>query len=189
MIRLPEDLNCLTCQNRPAIFDALTPEQLRKISDNRIIVKYKANETVTKQNSPASHTFCVRKGIAKQFIEGPDGKNIILKILKPSDYVGITSILSDSTFRFSVSTIDDSYFCFTDNAIMKELIESNIEFSNRINIALTDMLTRYFDKIIDLTQKQMPGRIAVALLYLYEEIYKDDGFDIFVTRQELSERT
>ncbi|MEI7664029.1 MAG: helix-turn-helix domain-containing protein, partial [Bacteroidota bacterium] len=42
-------------------------------------------------------------------------------------------------------------------------------------------------RLIFLTQKQMPGRMADALLYLHDEIFEQPRFPMILSRSELSE--
>jgi CRP-like cAMP-binding protein len=44
-----------------------------------------------------------------------------------------------------------------------------------------------FDRLMNQTHKQLPGRIAEVLLYFSEEIYGNTIFDFPLTRRELAE--
>ena len=44
-------------------------------------------------------------------------------------------------------------------------------------------------KLVSLTQKKMPGRLAEAILFFADEVCKSDAFDIILSRQELGEMT
>jgi CRP/FNR family transcriptional regulator len=46
---------------------------------------------------------------------------------------------------------------------------------------------KVYERLISLTQKQMPGRIADVLLYLSNEIYNDNTFDISLSRQDIGD--
>ena len=46
-----------------------------------------------------------------------------------------------------------------------------------------------FRKFVSLTQKQMPGRIADALLYLVEDVYKTNPVKLTISRQDLADLT
>jgi CRP/FNR family transcriptional regulator len=45
------------------------------------------------------------------------------------------------------------------------------------------------NKLVSLTQKKMSGRIAEALLFFADEVFKTDEFEILLSRQELGEMT
>jgi CRP/FNR family transcriptional regulator len=47
--------------------------------------------------------------------------------------------------------------------------------------------TRTFERFVSLTQKQMHGRIADVLIYLAENIYNNQTFEIALSRQDISE--
>jgi len=43
--------------------------------------------------------------------------------------------------------------------------------------------------MVNLAQKKMPGRLAEALLYLSEEIFRSDEYEMILSRRELGEMT
>jgi len=184
---LPKNLNCLNCPLKPTLFNSMREDELKIISDNRIIVRYKANETVVKQNSPASQSFCMKSGLAKLYIEGLDGKNIIIKYIKPGSFTGISGMYTDGKYSYCVKTIEDSFFCFTDYKVIDQVLEHNIKFSKQVIKALSNEIKDQFSNIINLSQKNTGGRIATALIYLSEKVFASD--ELKVSRLELSEYT
>ena len=44
-------------------------------------------------------------------------------------------------------------------------------------------------KILNLTQKKMHGRLAEALLYFADEVFHSDDYELLLTRQEIGEMT
>ena len=43
--------------------------------------------------------------------------------------------------------------------------------------------------MVSLAQKKMPGRLAEALIYFSDEIFRSDEFEVLLTRQEIGELT
>lgn len=44
-------------------------------------------------------------------------------------------------------------------------------------------------RMVNLTQKKMPGRLADALIYLSDEVFKSDVYEMILSRQELGDMT
>ena len=63
--------------------------------------------------------------------------------------------------------------------------------NSKFNVALFGWINkkgvRNFEKLINLTQKQMPGRIADALLYLADMVYENHKFTAHVSRQDIAD--
>lgn len=74
---------CKTCMYRWANFKNLTDVELKEICDHRYHADFKPGEIIFKKGSPTSSAIFLVSGMAKVFLEGLDGKNIIISIAKP----------------------------------------------------------------------------------------------------------
>jgi CRP-like cAMP-binding protein len=186
MARKLESQNCEQCYCKNSIFTKLTDAELEVIHLDRFQVAYKAGETIFKQGSPSTYLLCLTSGFAKIYIEGL-GKNLILSIIKPSQYAIAPGMYSDNRHHFSVSALRDSTACLIDVTVFKKLIRNNQDLAEEFMQNLSNQLIDSYDHTIGLTQKQMPGRIADALLYFSEKIFGETSFDMVLTRQELAD--
>ena len=65
----------------------------------------------------------------------------------------------------------------------------NPDFAEQFIIHINNNAIFTFGRFADLTQKQMPGRVADALLYLSKDIYESNKFKMALTRQDLADMT
>lgn len=166
--------------------DSLDEEQLAKITENQVSLNYNKGEILSKQGGFASHIIFLREGLVKIYKEHND-KNLILKIVKPGEFIGLTSLYNKGTFDYSAASIDNSQVYSINADIIKYLIKANSTFAEKVIAHLNDNTTQFFDRIISLTQKQLHGRIADAILHLAREIYNADEFNMLLTRRDLAE--
>jgi CRP/FNR family transcriptional regulator len=178
--------NCADCNCKSSIFKSLRQEELEQINMGRFHVAFKAGEIMFKQGTPSSHFVCVTSGLAKIYIEGY-GKNLILSLVKPVDYIFGPGVYIDNKHYYSVSAVDDSTACLVDTSILKKLIRSNPDFAEDFIKRISVQTLFNFEQVISLTQKQMPGRIADALFYLSEKIYCTNPFKMSLSRQDLAD--
>jgi len=68
-----------------------------------------------------------------------------------------------------------------------EVAKQNKEFASELFKWINQKGVRNFEKLINLTQKQMPGRIADALLYLSNSVYESDKFTVNISRQDIAD--
>jgi CRP/FNR family transcriptional regulator len=169
------------------LFSELSGEDLEIINDNRYEVRFNAGENIIKQGTAASNLVYLTTGMAKQFIEGYDQRNLILEIIKPWSVFGGTGIYVDMRYHYSVIALEDSTACFIDTVNLKKLIRKNPDFAERFMNYCGICSTNTFGRFVSLTQKQMHGRIADVLIYLAETIYNKLTFDITLSRQDISE--
>ena len=178
---------CVGCQCMSQLFCLLNQEELRLVDANKIHVRFKAGETIKKQGTFMTHVLSVNSGFAKLYLEGIEGRSAILRIVKPTNFIGGPGIYYDQRHHFSITALVDSSVCFIDLQVFKKILSGNQLFTEEfLKDFSRDVLTVY-NRLIYLTQKQMPGRMADALIYLHDEIFKQPKFPMILTRFELAE--
>jgi len=180
---------CLNRHNCGAthIFNNLSKDELRSVMDNKRQIKFRAGETITKQNTPLTHLICIRSGMAKVVSEGPKGKNIIIEIIKDNNiFTGGGTIIDDS-HHFTVAALTDIECCFIETAKIFTVLSLNSNFAIDLLKLYNGQHIKMHKTLINLIHKYMPGRVADTLLYLKNEIYCSNPFKFVLTKQELAE--
>jgi CRP/FNR family transcriptional regulator, polysaccharide utilization system transcription regulator len=186
MTRFHHALNCIDCNCKSVIFNKLTDTELDLINQNRYEVSFKAGEVMFKQGTPAPHFLCLTEGLAKLYIEGL-GKNLIIGLVKPVEYILGPGVYVDNRHHYSASAVVDSSACMVDANTYKKLIRMNPDFAEAFISRISRQSIFNFDQFISLTQKQMHGRIADALFYLSDFVYGKNPFDMTISRQDLAD--
>ncbi len=180
-------VDCIMCNARIDLFNGLENEELKIINDKRYEVYFKTGENIVKQGTASSNLVFLTSGLAKEFIEGYNHRNLILEIIKPWSIFGGTGIYVDNRYHYSVSALEDSTACFIDTANFKKLVRKNPDFTERFMNYCGTCSTNTFERFVSITQKQMHGRIADVLIYLSEKIYNTLNFGIVLSRQDIAE--
>ncbi len=178
--------NCTSCNCRASIFKNLSSLELEIINSSRFQVDYKAGEIIFKQGTPSPYFVCITSGLAKIYIEGY-GKNLILALVKPVDYIFGPGIYVDNRHYYSASAIEDCTACLVDVNVFKKMIRENPDFAEEFIRRVSIQAIFNFEQLISLTQKQMPGRIADVLFYLSDKIYGQNPFEMTISRQDLAD--
>ena len=169
------------------MFDLLNEEQVNLVNKNRTEIDFRAGEMIYKQGTTATTIITLNSGLAKIYIEGLNKRNLILELLKPMQFVGGPGLFIDNKHHFSISALEDSSACFIEADAFKKLVHENHDFAVGVLNFFSQQAIYYFTRMISLTQKQMPGRIADALLYLKNEVYNSNPFELNISRQEIGE--
>jgi len=178
---------CIGCQCMSELFCLLNPQELQLVDENKVQVNFKAGETIKKQGTFMSHVLSVNSGLAKLYIEGIEGRSAILRIVKPTSFIGGPGIYYDQRHHFSISAILDSSVCFIDLQVFKKVLSGNQKFAEEFLKDFSKDVLNVYNRLIYLTQKQMPGRMADALLYLHDEIFQRSKFPMVLSRFDLAE--
>jgi CRP-like cAMP-binding protein len=158
-----------------------------RVNEHSHVVNYNKKDIIFRQNTPISHIMFVKSGLVKIFKESRNKKIMILKLTKPGQYIGLISVFGEDIFQYSASAVDNTSITFVDGKVFKDIIRDNGSFALELMHQLSLDGLQIFDKLINLTQKQLPGRIAEIILYFSETIYGNTEFEFPLTRQELAE--
>ena len=179
--------SCNGCQCMSPLFCMLNSEELRLVDENKIHVDFKAGETIKKQGTFMSHVLSVNSGLARLYIEGIEGRLAILRIVKPTSFIGGPGIYYDQRHHYTITALTDSSVCFIDIQVFKAILRGNQAFAEEFLKDFSRDVLAVYNRLIYLTQKQMPGRMADALLYLCDEIFVSKKFPMIISRFDLAD--
>ena len=169
------------------VFDALTADQIRKINDNSLTVSHKKGESLFSEDKPVSHLMFLSSGLVKIFKEDHQKKSIILRIVGPGNYIGLFSVFYANRYQFSATAIEDSELLYINVSVLHEVLIENGLFAVQMMQVFSKEGMGLMNKLLYFPQKQVPGRIAEVLLFFSMEIYRNDDFDLPLSRQELAD--
>lgn len=159
------------------------------INSNRYEATFKPGEVMIKQGSPTSNALFLASGMAKMYIEGSTGKNFIIGIALPGMLVLGPGAFVNSRHTYSVSAISTVQACFIGFDIFRQLVRENGEFAEGMIEDISNKSLQAQHRMVNLSQKRMSGRVADALLYFSDEVFRSDEYDMVFSRQELGEMT
>jgi len=187
MAKFSKEIHCKHCSLKLNLFKFLTDKELEIINEKRYEVHFNKGETIFKQGGPLTHIACFTDGMAKIYLEGHNNKNIILKVVQPTELVGGPGFKVDNRHHFSVSALTDSKACFIDIQAFEQILKTSNPFAMEFIKHLNTITIQLYLKLQSLTQKHMNGRIADTLLYLSNVIYSNKTFETTLSRQDLAD--
>jgi CRP/FNR family transcriptional regulator, polysaccharide utilization system transcription regulator len=179
--------NCLNCNCRAEMFNLLNQEELELVYRHKTTVMFRKGETIKKQGTAMTHVISVNSGLVKVYIEGIDRRNTILRIVKPTNFIGGPGIYLDQVHHFSVSALQDTRVCLIEMQVFKSLLDRNKKFSEEFMVDFSRNTLAIYQRLINQTQKEVPGRMADTILYLLENIYNSSKFELHLTKQDLAD--
>ncbi len=177
--------NCIECHAKSSCFiNKIKAEEFYNLQKTHI--RYRKGETIIKEGTPVTNILYVLDGLVKVYIEGPE-KNIIIKLLKSDDFIGLTSLFGDDTYYFSAAALNETRVCSIQREEIKELITKCCDFSRK----LSDWYCRNYNimltKCLNLGLRQLNGKLANTLLYLNREEFRAIDIFSFISRKDLAE--
>jgi CRP-like cAMP-binding protein len=175
------------CDIKAPCFQMLLPEEAEIVRASKTQVLFRKDDNLSKQGAFASYVLFVISGYAKQYIEGDGSRSFNLRIIKPGEFIGLSSVFSGNTFTYSsVAITDCQVFLIERDAIAKVAIE-NGEFGFQIIKRYCEQNTDLIGTVRSLMYKQMNGRLAETLLYI--DTLKEDKAIIFqlLSRKDIAD--
>jgi CRP-like cAMP-binding protein len=178
---------CITCESKSPLFSLLSDQELNRVQQTRINVVFKPGETIRKQGTSMTHVLSINHGLAKLYLEGIEQRTAILRLVKPTNFIGGPGIYLDLMHHYTVTALMESSVCFIDIQVFKNIIKQNSPFAEEFMKDFSRNTLAAYNRLINLTQKQMPGRMADTLLYLFNDIFESKRFPMLVSKQDLAD--
>jgi CRP-like cAMP-binding protein len=179
--------NCKNCELKPLFFDSIKEDELTPICNSKHEQSYSKGSLICKEGEPIKEFMYLKSGLVKIHKKENEHRDQIIKIAKPLDYVNLLSIFSDNIYHYSVSAIEDSVVCFIDLKVVTSLLFSNGAFAlsmiQKMNLTTDDIIKT----VLEISKKNLRGRIAYVLLYFSDQVYFSDSFDLPLARKEIAE--
>lgn len=178
---------CYNCAFKSKLFRLLSRAELELMNTGRHEVIYNPGETIFKQGTPLTHVLSFNHGLAKMQVEGASGSRIILRLVKPVEFICGMGLFSDHRNQYSLMALERSSVCYIDKDNFRKVLHRNETFMEAFLQHLEEFQSRTLQKMINMNQKHTMGRVAEALLYLTDDVYAAEAFESHLSTTELSE--
>lgn len=160
---------CHKCiENKNSIFKVLSNEQKDILLSSMSCITYKRNEIIFKEGFNPTGLLSLAKGKVKIFKDGLSGKEQIIRLAKPGDFIGYRALFANDFYNASAGAFEDSVVCIVNKEDLYKVIEQNHLFGIQIITFLAQELGEAENNLVSLTQKHLRGRLAESLIRLSE---------------------
>lgn len=173
----------------PDIWRVLNENEHELLRENARFVNYKKNEVIYFENDTPEDLMCLLKGKVKIYKEGIGGRCQIIRMIKPVQYFGYRAYFAQEPYVTSASAFESSQICFISMKIVEQFLRNNGNLALffiqllSVDLGITD------ERVVNLTQKHIRGRLAESLLFLKDNYGLDeDGvtIGIYLAREDLA---
>lgn len=171
------------------MFSSLNKDELKVLNGDRYSVHFHRGEMIIKQGTRADFLVSMIEGFGKLYVEGNYNKNLVLDFIKPPRLLGGPGAHLEGKHRYSLVAIRETLVCFLDLGNFRKVLASNSAFSEQFLIHCSGNYLAALDRMVAISQKQMHGRMADALIYLSNDIYKGPSVGEEISRMDIAEYT
>lgn len=182
---------CEHCKTRStSLFHFCHTDELSTLSAAKTCTIYRAGNVIFHEGSNSVGLFCVNSGKIKLHKMGSDGKEQIIRLVKPGDFIGYRALMSDTPFSASATALEDSSICFIPREAFFSILKSNEALSEGMMKLLCRNLEESEKRLTEMAYKPVRERLAEALLMI-RNTYMEPGsegipFSFSLTREDLA---
>src|SRR6202008_2182167 len=175
-------LSNLDLIRRVPLFSMLTNEQARAVADGVIKRRYRRGEIVVEQGKQSNALFILLNGRARVLTADTRGREVILAVLQPGDYIGEMSLIDNEPHSATVRAEVQTDMLTLGRAEFARCLPENSSMSYAIMKGLVQRLRQADRKIESLALMDVYGRVARALL----EFAQPDREGVMTIRERIS---
>jgi CRP-like cAMP-binding protein len=179
--------SCEHCDLKELFIENLESDHMEIVCSGKVEKEYAQGETIIKEGMVINDFIYLKSGLVKLFKRDQSGKEQIITIAKPMDYISLLSVFSNANYQYSVSALENSVTC---NLKMED-VKSMITHNGALALSLLNKMSNVADRIIlesaEIRRKHLRGRVAHLLIYFSRQVYLSPEFDLPLTRKEMGE--
>ena len=167
---------------------ALNKEELLRMAECKTSYTIKKGEPIFEEGEVTNGIYCIKDGVCKLSKLSDNGKDQIVKLVKPGELLGQRSMISDEPANLSAVALEDMEVCFIPRSEVMQFFTQNNQFSMNVMRTICDDLKGADDHMVNMAQKTVRQRLAETLIYLEDTFGKnEDGtLHIQLSREELA---
>ena len=167
---------------------ALNKEELLRMAECKTSYTIKKGEPIFEEGDVTNGIYCIKDGVCKLSKLSDNGKDQIVKLVKPGELLGQRSMISDEPANLSAVALEDMEVCFIPRSEVMQFFTQNNQFSMNVMRTICDDLKGADDHMVNMAQKTVRQRLAETLIYLEDTFGKneDGSLRIQLSREELA---
>ena len=179
-------LSNLDLIRRVPLFSLLTNDQALAIASSVVKRRFRRGEIVVEQGKKSNALFILLTGRARVLTADARGREVILAVLQPGDYVGEMSLIDNEPHSATVRSEVQTDMLILGRAEFARCLPENSSLSYAIMRGLVQRLRNADRQIESLALLDVYGRVARALLNMAEMIGEQSMIRNKVSRQDLA---
>jgi CRP/FNR family transcriptional regulator len=151
------------------IFSTLNYDEMMEVASITTSRDYKKGEMIYIAGEKKKTLYVIHKGKVKLTRISPSGKEQIISILGPGDFMGELSLFNDEPITNNAEALEDTTVCIIDGDKLKEIMTKYPTIAFKVLEELSRRLKRAENLIENLGVNDVETRIVQTLLDLADE--------------------
>lgn len=174
---------------RLPLFGGLSEQALLEVAGRVAVKEYPRNTTLFRQGQQCTGLYIILEGAVKVYHASADGREQVLYVETPIHTLAELPLLDGAPYPASAATLEDSILMYLSRDSFQQLYRNDPEVAESVILNLSRRLRRVVRLVNTLTLKDVPTRVATALLDYAEEAgaaAQGGEFTLPVTRESMA---
>ena len=168
------------------LFGELPREHQKDLATVVVDKTFRRGQPIFSEGDEGTGFYVIVSGQVKIFKLSWEGKEQILHIFGPGEPIGEVAVFAGKRFPAYAEALEDSTAFFFPRAAFMELIQKEPSLAMNMLAILSKRLRRFTRLIEDISLKEVPGRLAVYLLYLSHRQGGTDELELDIPKGQLA---
>ena len=154
---------CMTCGKKHlSLIDNLNYSELEILESHRTEIHYKKRETIYKEGTKPLGLLCLNAGKAKLVRTADNGKEQIVGLRKPVDFIDVRPLMTDSPHRNTAVALENSSVCIIDKNDFMQVVKNNSDLSMKLIRFFAEELDEADKRLVNMTKKHLRARLEIG---------------------------
>jgi len=165
------------------IFSSLSWDEIREVANITGNLEFKKGDIIFLAGDKIDKLYVINEGRVKISKISEDGKEQIIRILEPGDFMGELSLFKQSPLNNNAEALEPTVMCIIEGEKIKDIIYKNPGISIKIMEELSIRLEKS-DKLIErLVLHDVESRVADILLSMLDA---DGNINLTISKKDLA---
>ncbi len=171
------------CMHKVPIFSSLNPEEMEQIAEIITDREYKKGESIYLSGALEERLYVINHGKVKIYKVSESGKEQIIRILNPGDFMGELSLFARAPLDSNAEALEPTAVCIIDGNRLNQIIKEVPSIAVKIIEELSKRLHNAENMIESLGLHDVEQRVADTLLRM--SIGKDE-ISLAISKKDLA---
>jgi CRP/FNR family transcriptional regulator, anaerobic regulatory protein len=172
-----------SCIEKVPIFSNLTTEEIIEVSMTTTHRDYKKGEIIYLEGETAEKLFIISKGKVKIYRLSETGKEQIIRVLGPGDFMGELSLFIHDPLNSNAEALEATTVCIADGEKVNSLIEKRPSIALKIIKEMSTRLEKAEELIESLGIQDVEQRVADTLLKMADD---NNFLNLSISKKDLA---
>lgn len=151
------------------IDEARALEAIRHLSENREVRHFRKKDIIFREGEHPRWLYFVERGMVKIFKTSDDGRELIVKMAQPGDFLGFLALFQEDAYPESAAAVEDCSIKLIPKSDFAALVFGNRDVNIRFIKMLANHVAEREQQLIELAYYSVRRRVSSALVQLYDQ--------------------